>query len=103
LIDTIKKHVKSSNYRYTIHGFERCVEREISPNEIEDVILSGEIIENYTDDKYGPTCLIYGKSKRGRVLHVHCSIDPVWIITAYDPALNPEEWEVDYNRRRKKL
>jgi len=102
LIDTIKKQVKSGNYRYTIHGFERCVEREISPNETEGVILSGEIIENYTDDKYGPTCLIHGKTEKGRILHVHCSIEPVWIITGYDPTLNPEEWEADYKRRRKK-
>jgi hypothetical protein len=102
LIDTIQNQVKSGNYRYTIHGFERCAEREISPNETEDVILSGEIIESYTDDKYGPTCLIYGKTEKGRILHVHCSIDPVWIITAYDPTLNPEEWEADYKRRRKK-
>ena len=57
MIDTIQKQVKSGNYRYTIHGFERCVEREISPNETEDVILSGEIIETYTDDKYGSTYL----------------------------------------------
>ena len=57
MIDTIQKQVKSTNYRYTIHGFERCVEREISPNEIEGVILSGEMIENYTDDKYGVLAL----------------------------------------------
>ena len=81
MIDTIQKQVKSGNYRYTIHGFERSVEREISPKETEDVILSGEIIESYTDDKYGPTCLIYGKTEKGRILHVHCSIDPVWIIS----------------------
>jgi len=77
LFDTIKKKVKSGNYRYTIHGFERCVEREISPDEVESVLLTGEIIESYTDDKYGPTCLIYGKSEKGRILHVHCSVNPV--------------------------
>jgi len=65
-------------------------------------MLSGEVIEGYPKDKYGPSCLIYGVTKEGRILHVQCSIDPVWVITAYDPALNPDEWGVDFKRRIKK-
>jgi len=78
------------------------VERDISPNETKDVILSGEPIENYPEDKYGPSCLICGITENGRILHAQCSIDPVWIITAYDPSLNPEEWDEDFKRRRTK-
>ena len=65
-------------------------------------MLSGEVIEDYPDDKYGPSCLIYGVNREGRILHVQCSIDPVWVITAYDPTLNPDEWEADFKRRIKK-
>jgi hypothetical protein len=103
LIERIKNQVRSGYYRFTIHGLERCVEREISPNEIERVILTGEIIEDYPDDKYGPSCLIYGITRNGKILHVQCSIDPVWVITAYDPILNPEEWGKDFKIRRIKL
>ena len=103
MIEVIKEQVEAGNYRFTIHGFERCVERNISPNDIKYVILSGEFIEDYPKDKYGPSCLIYGVTEEGRILHVQCSIDPVWIITAYDPTLNPEEWERDFKRRIKKL
>lgn len=102
MIKGIKKNAKEGNYRFTVHGFERCVERQISPGEVKDAILSGEIIEHYQEDKYGPSCLIYGVTEEDRILHVDCSIDPVWIITAYDPRLNPEEWEPDFKRRRKK-
>ena len=101
-LGTIRKRVNEGHYRFTIHAFERCVERNISPIEINEVILSGEIIEEYPQDKYGPSCLIYGTTKKGRRIHVHCSVDPVWIITAYDPTLNPEEWDKDYKRRQKK-
>jgi len=101
-IQEIKNKVNAGEYRYTIHAFERCVERNISPIEIEEVILVGEIIENYPQDKYGPSCLIYGMTKVGRIIHVQCSIDPVWIITAYDPTSAPEEWEEDFKRRREK-
>ena len=100
MIERIKKQVKAANYRFTVHGFERCVERRISPNEVKHAILSGEVIEEYTEDKYGSSCLIYGLSEERRILHVQCSIDPVWIITAYDPTLNPDKWDKDFKRRR---
>jgi hypothetical protein len=41
MIEVIKEQVEAGNYRFTIHGFERCVERNISPNDIKYVILSG--------------------------------------------------------------
>lgn len=78
------------------------MERSISPEEIKYVIFTGEIIEDYPKDKYGPSCLIHGTSREGKILHVQCSIDPVWIITAYDPTLNPEEWDDDFKKRRTK-
>ena len=85
-----------------MHGFERCVERHISPNEVKYAILLGEVIEKYSEDKYGSSCLIYEVSEEGKILHVQCSIDPVWIITAYDPTLNPDKWDKDFKRRRVK-
>lgn len=60
-------------------------------------MLKGEIIEEYPDDKYSPSCLIYGKTENGRDLHVQLSLPPsVIIITTYAP--NPEEW-IDYKIR----
>ena len=102
MINNIRKCIVTGNYRLTIHAFERCVERGISPEEIKDIILTGEIIEDYPKDKYGPSCLICGNTKKGKVLHVQCSIDPVWIITTYDPSLNPKEWDKNFKRRQLK-
>ena len=101
LMENIRERIKAGDYRFTFHGFERCIERNISPDEIEDVIFSGEIIESYPKDKYGPSCLVCGTTRAGSVLHVQCSVDPVWIITAYDPTLSPEKWEPDFKRRRR--
>lgn len=103
MIENIRKQVESGDYRFTIHAFERCVERVISPREIKNIILTGEIIEDYPKDKYGKSCLICGITEKGKVLHVQCSINPVWIITAYDPTLNPKEWDKDFKRRQIKL
>ena len=100
MIEEVRKKVKTGGYRLTVHALERCVERDIWPDELKEVIISGELIESYPEDKYGPSCLIWGVTEKGRVLHVQCSLNPVWIITAYDPALNPEEWDSNFKRRR---
>jgi hypothetical protein len=100
MIDNIKNAVKLDGFHLTIHGFERCIERDISPDEIREALLSGEIIEDYLQDKYGPSCLVMGITKSGRLLHINCSISPVWIITAYDPTLNPDDWDKEFRERR---
>src|SRR4030042_730356 len=103
MLEDIRRRVESGNYWFTIHGFERCVERSIAPEEMKYAIMHGEIIEEYPEDKYGPSCLILGKARNGKILHVHCSIDPVWIVTAYDPALNPDGWDPEFKKRRREI
>jgi hypothetical protein len=61
--------------------------------EVRQAILAGEIIEDYPEDKYGHSCLICGRTEAGKILHIQCSVEPVWIITAYDPTLNVKECE----------
>jgi len=100
VIEEVKEKVKIGDYRLTVHAFERCVERDIWPDELKKIIISEKIIERYPEDKYGPSCLIWGMTEKGRILHVQCSLNPVWIITAYDPTLNPEEWDANFKRRR---
>ena len=60
--------------------------------------MNGEVIEEYPEDKYSPTCLIYGKTNHGRNLHVQTSHPPkVVIITTYEP--DSQEW-IDGRIRR---
>jgi hypothetical protein len=47
--------------------------------------------------------LIYGMTENGKILHVQCSFEPVWIITAYDPTLDTKEWDGPFKRRRRNL
>ena len=70
--------------------------------EVEDAVLGrSEIIEDYPDDKYGPSCLILGFTEAGRPLHLQCSYpsrDIKKIITLYEP--NSNFW---HNLRIRKL
>ena len=97
---SIIRKVETEDFRFTIHAVERSLERNISPNDVKCAIINGQIIEEYPDDKYGPSCLIYGETEKGQIIHVQCSLEPVWIITVYDPTLMPKEWDDSFKRRR---
>jgi len=99
-IEGIRVKIGIGEYRFSDHAVKRMIKRSIVRSEVEEAILSGEIIEEYPDDKYSPSCLIYGRSKAGRHLHIQLSLPPtVIVITAYDP--DEAEW-IDYRIRRKK-
>jgi len=59
---------------------------------VEEAISGGgEIIEDYPDDKYGPSCLILGFTNAGRPLHLQCSYPSrtlIKIITLYEPDMD---------------
>ncbi|MEW6448806.1 MAG: DUF4258 domain-containing protein [Bacillota bacterium] len=97
-IKRIQNKILKGEYRFSDHAVKRMIKRSIDRQEVEEAILKGEIIEEYPDDKYSPSCLIYGKTKEGRDLHVQVSLPPVVVvITTYEP--DPEEW-IDCRTRR---
>jgi len=97
-IALIRNKVRKGDYYWRQHAIERSIERDIAEADVAEVILSGLIIEEYPDDKYGPSCLIYGRTKHSRPIHVQCSLPPdVWIITVYEP--DPNQW-VDFSKRK---
>ena len=74
-------------------------DRLIEPSEVREVIFKGEIIEDYPEDPRGHSCLMLGRGKEDRPIHVVCSPkeDFLAIITAYLPDEN--KWSNDYRRR----
>ena len=74
-------------------------ERRITSDEVIGCIQSGEIIEEYPDDRPLPSCLVFG-TVENRNLHTVLGSDTEYIsvITAYEP--DPEEWESDLKTRK---
>lgn len=101
VLNKIQANIQAKNYRFRIHALERRIERNISEEEIEEAILNGEIIEDYPMGKYSPSCLILGYTKEGRPLHIYCSIEPVWIVTCYDPSEQKAIWNESFTTRRR--
>lgn len=97
--DLLKQAFQDKDYILTDHASDRAIKRDIDDFEIEEAILTGEVIEDYPDDKYGPSCLILGKTEAGRSLHVQVSYPPgVKVITVYEPSL--ESWQDDLKTRK---
>lgn len=102
-IEKIVSKIKLKQYEFSKHALDQSIIREISVPEIEQAILgNGLIIEDYPNDKYGPSCLILGYTENKRPLHVQCSYSSrplIKIITLYQP--NPKLWVDDKTRKTK--
>lgn len=99
LMSEIRKAFRVENYRYTQHATDQSIDRKIKEAEVKEAITNGEIIEEYPEDKYCPSCLIYGKTSKGRALHIQCSLPPkISIVTVYQP--DPEKWINNKVRRK---
>lgn len=76
-------------------------DRMIDPIEVREVVMQGELIEDYPEDVRGHSGLFHGKGKHRRDIHVVCAPkeDFLAIITAYIPYR--DEWEQDLRTRRR--
>ncbi|HWQ69997.1 MAG TPA: DUF4258 domain-containing protein [Patescibacteria group bacterium] len=93
-LDEIRTKILRRQYEFSKHAVDQSIIRDISVTEVEEIMAGGaEIIEDYPEDKYGPSCLILGFTKTGRPLHVQCSYPSrplLKIITVYEP--DPDLW-----------
>jgi hypothetical protein len=86
-IDGIHEKLKREEYEISFHAEKERYAEDITIHDLEAAIFSGEILEEYTDDPRGPSCLILGYSKT-KPIHIVCGYDPAkWakIITVYVP------------------
>jgi hypothetical protein len=94
LLDDIREKIAARQYELSKHAVDQTIIRDISVAELEDAISSrSEVIEDYPEDKYGPSCLILGFSMGGRPLHIQCSYPSrplIKIVTVYEP--DPDLW-----------
>jgi len=89
-------------FEFSRHAVDQSIIRNITVAEVREAISnSSKIIENYPNDKYGPSCLILGYTNNQRALHIQSSYPsrPILkIITIYEP--DPAKW-INFEERRK--
>jgi len=95
--------IREKRIEWRKHSLQRLAERGIHQKDVLEVILSGELIEDYPDDNPYPSALFLAFIM-DRPLHVVAAYDGTdhraYIITAYQPSL--EFFEEDYKTRRAK-
>ena len=100
LLDEIRAKVARDEFEYSQHALDQSILRHIRVDEVREAIFTCELVEDYPEDKYGPSCLLLGFTRAGRSLHVQCSYpsrDRIKVITAYEP--DPSRW-IDFRIRR---
>ncbi len=84
---------------YRVHAIERMFERDITEQEVENVVKNGEIIQTYPNDKPYPSYLSLGFNETP--LHIVYAIgnkDNVIVITVYEPGL--DKWQAGFKVRK---
>jgi len=100
IIDELQEKFSADKFEFSTHAVDQSIIRDINVQEIRNALSVGEIIEDYPDDKYGPSCLIFGMTDKKRPIHIQCSYPTrsvVKVITVYEP--DPEKW-IDFKIRR---
>ncbi len=100
-VSKIVEKIQNRQFEFSKYAIDQSIIKEISVSEIEQVFSENAlIIEDYPNDKYGPSCLILGYTKNKRPIHVQCSYSDrplVKLITVYQP--NPDLWIDDKLRK----
>ena len=100
LIDEIQEKIAGGQFEFLKPAVDQSIIRRISVQEVREIFRNGEVIEDYPDDKYGASCLVFGRTLIGRPLHVQCSYPSrpvIKVITLYEP--DPARW-FDFKIRR---
>lgn len=100
MINGIRGKVALGQWEFSLHATRQAVARHISTADVAKAIATGEIIEDYPLDKYGPSVLLLGRTELGRALHVQCTYPTrplVKIITVYEP--DPAQWDFTLKHR----
>jgi hypothetical protein len=95
----IQRAIMNGNYKVTEHAIEEAEKDLLLLLDVKEAVLSGELIEDYPEDRRGHSCLILGYFE-GRAVHAVCGMrsQKAIVITVYCP--DPKEWINDRQRRK---
>ena len=96
----IQRLIKKREYLFSEHADEERTKDKLSVEEIEQAILSGQVIEERLDDPRGKSRLVAGKTNEGTMIHIVIGLrfDKPVIVTNYIPS--KEEWVGGKIRKR---
>ena len=100
ILEHVRAQVETDNYEFSLHAEHEREDEHILTKELEQSVMSGELLEDYPDDPRGHSCLILGFTQDGRAIHSVWGLLPngrVRVITVYIPL--PPRWINPRTRR----
>jgi hypothetical protein len=97
-LERIKRFAEEDNFVISNHARVRMFQRNVSTDDIKEIVIKGEIIEEYIDDEPCPSALMLGflGNIPYHVVVAECE-DHVRIVTVYIP--EEDKW-IKYRIRR---
>lgn len=91
---------ESTSIIFRTHAVQRMFQRSVNETDVRTILMQGETIENYDDDKPYPSRLILGWIDE-RPIHVvaadNAAENQIVVVTVYEP--DREKWSSDFKRR----
>lgn len=87
--------------KFRFHALSRMFERQISEQDVLQVITDGGVIEDYPSDQPYPSCLRLGFVKDRPIHVVSANVldeNTTVIITVYEP--DPKRWKPGFEKRK---
>lgn len=101
-LESLHQAVREQRVAWRKHVLQKLAERGLEQSAVLEVLLTGERIRDYTEDRPFPSALLLGYVG-GKPLHVVVACDETdrraFIITAYEPSR--DFFEADYRTKRK--
>jgi hypothetical protein len=103
-LEAVRTAVRGGRLRWRQHALERMLERHLSTHAVKEVILNGELIEEYATTLPYPSGLLLGVAG-DRPIHVLVGWDAwgsgvAYTITAYEP--DDKHFEADLKTRKRR-
>ena len=64
LIAEIREKIEAEQFEFSRHAVDQSIIRRITVQEVRELFGDAEVIEDYPEDKYGPSCLIWERPRQ---------------------------------------
>lgn len=100
-VDFIRRAIQKQNYEISLHADEERIAEGLTVLQLEHVLLNCEILEEYSADPRGASCLVAGFVSPRMPVHVVCGKNHsghLILVTVYMPSM--PKWRDPYTRNR---
>jgi len=99
--DFICNEIEWQSYEISLHADDERIADGLTILQLEFALSDCKIIEEYSDDPRGESCLVLGYTTDAKAIHVVCGKNPadhLVLITVYIPSM--PKWKDPYTRNR---